>query len=297
MKIRIFEQSIPFSHTPGIRCLLPGTTEVIQAFPAKINEEILAIRGPVKEWTLFQNLEQGKIQVRGISQNELFTKEIAGKQPLTKAKLSFGVHKAQQISRIQERAAPEEFLPFWFALGQYYPSKNLDTLDDCLLSDLQHTDKLHLYQAWKNLFLAGFEEWMIPRLKDEGHHGFGKDPVAGNDAMLLLSAGAALIRQMLVNTPNPETLHILPKLPPELHCGRLLELEIPEIGLLSLEWSKKELKKMVLHPCCTREISLDYPKRIQSFRVLTKRGTSRQTKEKPLKLEKDEVIFFDQFQH
>lgn len=297
MKIRVYEKCNPFSHKPGIRCLIPGTKEIIEAFPAKINDEVLTVRGPMKEWTVYQNLEQGNIQIRGIDQNGYFTKDFGGKQLSSKPKLTFGVHKAQQMERICERAAPEEFLPFWFALGQYYPAADLKSLGDSLLGDLITTDKLHLYQAWKNLFHAGFEGWLIPRLKDEGHHGFSKDPVAGGDPHILLSAGALLIRDMLVRTPDANTVQILPKLPPELHCGRLLDLDIPGVGTLSIEWSKKEIKKMILMPSCTKELVIQHSKKIESFRLSSINGTSRQTIEKPLKIEKDQVIFFDQFHH
>lgn len=302
MKIRIFERFQPFSHVPGIRALLPGTKEVISAYPAKVNEEILPVEGPVKEWTFFQNLERGKIEIRGMAKNGFFSRQIEGTSRLSHAKLSFGVHKAQEMEKIQQRCSPEEFLPFWFALGQYYtdrlvlsPEETLP-LGESLLNGLQTCERTSLYDQWRQVFQAGFDGWMIPRLVDGGFHGFPLPPVTGDDPFLLLTAGVALICRMFV-TANGEMVSILPHLPPEFHCGKLVDLTLPGIGVISLEWSKKEIKKMILHPHTTGEFSLVFPKRTQSYRMTSRHGTSRQTIKNSLKLEKDNCIIFDQFQH
>lgn len=297
MKITVFETCKPFSHQPGIRCLLPGKRDVVQAFPAKINEEVIPVRTPMKEWTVSQNLQQGHVCIRGVDQEGCWTRELAGKAPLRKAKLSFGVHKAQQMERVIERAAPEEFLPFWFALANFYPEFEGEIPAESLLDDLQRSDRTRLYRAWSQLFRAGFEGWMIPRLKDTDYHGFDKDPVSGTDPFVLVTAGVRLLQQMLVDDTTAGVLAILPKLPPELHCGRLIDLALPKIGVLSIEWSKKEIKKVILTPSHSQELQIRFAKQFGSCRVNDGSSTSRQTMEKPLKIEKGNVIYFDQFQH
>ncbi len=297
MKITIFETYKPFSHRPGVRCLLPGTKEIVHAFPAKINGENIPVHTPMKEWTVTQNLQRGTVSVRGVDQQSCWTKEFAGKMPLRGAKLSFGVHKAQQMERIVERAAPEEFLSFWFALANFYPAYEGDIPTNCLLDDLQQCERTHLYKAWSNLFRAGFEGWMIPRVQDSDFHGFGKDPISGNDPFVLVTAGARLLQRMLVDDSQPGVLSILPKLPPELHCGRLVDLELANIGTLAIEWSKKEIKKVILTPSHSQELHIRFAKTFGSCRVRDGHTTSRQTMEKPLKIEKGNVIYFDQFQH
>ena len=296
MKISIFERCNPFSHKPGTRCLIPGTREVVSAFPAKINDEFLDVEGPVKEWTVFQDLERARIQIRGRAKNGMFTREIPGISLPKKAKLSFGAHKAQVMEKVIERCDPAEFLPLWHALAQYYPAEPSKDLGDCLLGDIQHADRLDLFQVWKNLFHAGFSEWMIPRALDEGYHGFAKAPINGNDPFVLFTMGITLIQEMIVRWDGA-ALYILPRIPPELHCGRLVDVHIPGLGMLSVEWSKKEIKKMIVTPEITAEISIVHPKRIQGYRVKSGNSCSRQTIDKPLQIEKDVVLFFDQFQH
>lgn len=296
MKISIFERCTPFSHKPGIRCLIPGTCDTVRAYPVKINDEVLDVEGPVKEWTLFQDLERARIQIRGIGKKGLFTREIDGKKLQKKAKLSFGIHKAQNMEKVVERCDPAEFLPLWFALAQYYPEAKNKDLGHSLLADVQNVDRIELHQAWKNLFQAGFTEWMIPRITDEEFHGLGKPPVAGNDPYQLFSMGASLIQEMFVKWDGA-CLSILPRLPPELHCGRLTDVQIPGLGEIALEWSKKEIKKIILIPEIAGEITVNTPKRIQGYRVKMGNRSSRQTIEKPLQLEKNVALFFDQFQH
>ena len=197
MKIHIFERCNPFSHRPGTRCLIPGTREVIQAYPAKINDERLTVQAPIEEWTLFQDLEQAKVKIRGLTPDGVFTREFSGQQPKSKAKLSFGVHKAQTMNKIVERADPAEFLPLWFALAQHY-SEQAIVEGESLLHDIGTAERLHLHQAWKNLFLAGFSDWMIPQAVDTHFHGFSKPPIAQGDPFQLFSVGHALIRGMFV---------------------------------------------------------------------------------------------------
>ncbi len=296
MKIQIFERCTPFSHKPGISCLIPGTREIIRAFPGKINDDLLEVAGPIKEWTFFQDLERARIQVKGIAQNGVFKKEFSGTPLPSKAKLSFGSHKAQNMNKMVERADPAEFLPLWFALAQYYPDAGTFEAGDSLLNDVKISERLDLYQAWKNLFLSGFSEWMIPRNFDEGYHGFSKPPVMGNDPFQMFTVGAVLIKEMFVKFDGSQ-LCILPRLPPELHCGRLVNLEVPGLGTISIEWSKKEIKKIILNPSVSIDLLIVHPKRIQGCRLKVGNRTSRQTIEKLIKLEKNEVIFFDQFQH
>lgn len=296
MKISIFERFNPFSHKAGVRCLVPGTRQIITAFPAKINDETVDVEAPIKEWTVFQDLERAQVLIRGIGKQGAFTRQISGTKVERKPKLSFGIHKAQNMEKVVERCDPAEFLPLWYALAQHYPSPKVDVLGDSLLGEVQNSDRLQLHLAWKNLFLAGFTEWMIPRATDEGFHGFAKPPIAGGDPFQLFSNGAVIIQEMFVRWDGT-SLYILPRLPPELHCGRLTDLQIPGLGEISLEWSKKEIKKIILTPEINGDLAMIYPKQTQSFRVKTGDRSSRQTIEKPLQLQKNVTLFFDQFQH
>ncbi len=62
MKIEIAARIKPFSHTPGAACALPGSKQILEAYPALIKvagrELKLALTGPVKNFTVEQDLEK-----------------------------------------------------------------------------------------------------------------------------------------------------------------------------------------------------------------------------------------------
>lgn len=82
MQISIAGRLRPYSHTPGTHCVLPGSHLSLQVFPALIRlEELssessfpateirLGIKGPMKEFTVRQDLEAGFVLVWGSTPN------------------------------------------------------------------------------------------------------------------------------------------------------------------------------------------------------------------------------------
>lgn len=78
MKISIAERLKPFSHLPGTTLICPGSSCQLQIFPCLIRiydvchpkphllkELILGIKGPVKQFTICNDLEKGRISVWG----------------------------------------------------------------------------------------------------------------------------------------------------------------------------------------------------------------------------------------
>lgn len=85
MHIDIAQRLRPFSHTPGTRCLLPGTLFVIEIFPCLIRvydlteasldtkaEIPINVKGPVTEFTITLDLERAWIMVEGKSTEGFF---------------------------------------------------------------------------------------------------------------------------------------------------------------------------------------------------------------------------------
>lgn len=75
MRIEIRERIRPYSHTPGMACLLPGTSLKLQIYPALITiedlvtahkEEVtLELDQPMTDFVIIQDLEKGVICVQG----------------------------------------------------------------------------------------------------------------------------------------------------------------------------------------------------------------------------------------
>jgi len=86
MKIVINNKLSPFSHTPGVLFLIPGTTWALRSYPSKLafmNLESsdtchidLDVLGPVKNFTCTQDLDKGKVYVYGTEKRGYFRFEI-----------------------------------------------------------------------------------------------------------------------------------------------------------------------------------------------------------------------------
>ena len=251
MKISIAKRFKPFSHTPGVKLLLPGTDQLFQVFPAKIvadGKEIpLDIKGPVKNFTVEQDLERGQIRIFGQALSgyyEKIFKAPAYEKP--KERLSLGVHKALDWDLVKRRHSMAEILPIWHFLGQVTPEKPSHREGTAALLD----------RSLEHLFLAGFEGILSPRLIDTDEQGFDLKQPEDSDPLVLLTEGARIIRNLFLQE-REDVFHILPSLPKEFHCGRLTTPSI------DMEWSKHKLRKLIVRT--SKQLLL--PKEIKRFRL------------------------------
>lgn len=76
MRIKIAERLHPFSHTPGVSCIVPNTSVEVQVFPVLLRfkdldssmqqtEYKLDLKGPVRNFTVVQDLEKMCVRVFG----------------------------------------------------------------------------------------------------------------------------------------------------------------------------------------------------------------------------------------
>lgn len=319
MQIKIAERLRPYSHIPGTYCILPGSSRRLQVFPAfirvhdlagphpkLIEETALDIQGPVKDFTVLQDLEKGIIKVWGHAAKGFFRNEYAVPSPSNSPsidRLSLGWHKAQDWSAMQERKAMEEIFPIWFRLGQntpHYPSKPAGTiflLEKCR-QIIQERKTTEIIQAFRNLFLCGFEGMLSPRLKDEQHQGFELPPLDTEASPLfLLSEGAKLIRSLFFKQ-NEQSISILPALPPEFHCGRLVNVSCAGLGILDMEWSKKTIRRMIFHAHRDSEIVFVFRANLKKFRLRENAyDQGRWTAcDEQIKIQSGNTYFLDNFQ-
>lgn len=286
--IRIASRLRPFSHLPGASCLIPGTGIEVEAFPALIRlknsgKEIpLEIKGPLKQFTLMQDLERGCVTVFSeqyrlhvLPNGEITDQKNPPLPPIkNQERLSLGSHKKQEWEGIKRRLDPCEFFPLWFRLGFSLelpprPEGNVGMfglLAECREAIEAHTPE-RIIPAFQKLFLAGFRGILVPRLRDDEHQGIVIDnAIAPTSALYLLQEGAALIRSLFLVSSGNE-LAILPNLPPELFAGRMLNLACPGFGELDLEWTKKTIRQIEFRAACDGELHLRFPSAIRTFRL------------------------------
>lgn len=293
MRITIGQRLRPYSHLPGTYLLLPGTTTRMQVFPTRVIYEDLSgpfpkhiktvdypHTGPVRDFTVQQDLERGRVLVWGHAQAGHFKTFEEGSAPKVIERLSLGSHKAQDMAFIVRRLNFQEIFPLWFQLGQMLPplvegpfGGTLALLEPCTKAITSRSPETIL-APFETLYRAGFEGIMSPRLQDNEHQGLGVPEASEESAtpLLLLVKGYSLIRSLFVQFSGNQ-LSLLPALPPQFHAGRLLDVQLPGLGTLDLEWSKKEVRRCVIRCEQSAEFILN-SKNHKSYRINKKENHS-----------------------
>ncbi len=317
LKITIAERLKPFCRQPGTSCVIPWSPWKVEAFPAVLKFENLitgqkqdhrlAWKGPVLDFTLELDLERGVAWVYGhtadgyrklcIEMTDAGIRiEKKPKNPTRSLeRLSLGMNKALDWELVRRRHNMAEILPVWFRLGQMVPevaAKKVGTA--ALLQECEKTDATKLLLT---IFLAGFEGILIPRLSDTEHQGIMKEGHFTESPLVLLTEGAKYIRALFFQETE-KVWNFLPCLSPEFHAGRFIQLETKLKDKIDFEWSKKLLKKVIIHPEEKREILICLPKPLKSCRLrtsLNQKG-SRHLLEQPVLLDPSQTVFLDRFE-
>lgn len=178
-------------------------------------------------------------------------KEILPAYPMpTIDRLSLGSHKSQDWELVRRRGDFADIFPLWHRLGQLLPLfeggqsvGTLSLLGGCRQALAANAPE-HILEPFEKLFLAGFEGILSPRLFDTDNQGIVAASFSEENQtspLELLSRGAALIRTMFVQC-NENIVHLLPSLPAEFHCGRLIDVACADAGTLNIEWTKKAVR-------------------------------------------------------
>jgi len=303
MIIKIAEKLRPFTHQPGMKVPLPGSKWILQVFPTLIKvfdgKEVvqdwpLDVQGPVKDFTVQLDLVKGCVHVFGQAQNGSFRKTVyPGESGISFApteasksveRLSLGSHKSQNWLGVTRRGDLKEILPVWFQLGQMISRIDQDSSGGTF--SLLKPDVESLTRLW----LAGFEGLMTPRIEDTDLQGFNLPPVDPSLSPLpLLSDGWKVIRSLFF---KEETLAILPHVPKEFHCGRLIGLQTHNKLTINIEWSKKQLRRMEVMSQEDSALKLLFPKELKSYRIEKEKRIST---DNFLELEKGKWYILDNF--
>lgn len=341
MKIEIRERLRPFSHLPGTACLVPGSSLAVEVFPALLRIKELNsfettdahfdLKGPVKDFTVIQDLEKGEIAVfgktpRGFmryrlnylphSKSVLFSDpqgisivKISGTRLKTAAeeaifsipdieRLSFGMHKALDWELVKRRSDLSEILPIWHRLGKVVPYEkkelSTDTLLEAFRNSVRNREKSLALEILTALFQTGFYGIFVPQNTDKFFQGFDLPPLSEKDSPLALLAE---VSELLLNCFlkfQENQLSILPLLLPKFVHGKFCNMKLKDLGVIDLEWSKGKPRRLVLEPACSQNISFIFPKNISQAR--RGKGIFLRNGEE-VKLEKGEKLYLDRFEH
>ncbi len=352
MRIAVAERLRPFSHIPGTCFLLPGSSLRFQAFPALLRIHDLAekeprfiaeipldVTGPVKDFTIMQDLEKGLLRIWGHTAKGFMRYRISarpespegfaiamekfpddmtnhseyGNAPSTYIppsidRLSLGSQKAQDWNLMLRRRDLAEILPLWFRLGQLIPNAAQSIAEGTAMllqfcrKSIESQKRVEICSAFNDLFSAGFECGLSPRLIDEQHQGYHLPPLtiknaAGGSPLSLLTEGASLIRQLFVQFQDLH-IHVLPVLPPDFHCGRLIQTQCGTAGVMDLEWSKHLTRRMTFTAQIEGQLQFHFQKELRRFRLRRNQQDRGQTINcnEPIDVHAGESYYFDRFE-
>lgn len=285
LKIKIAERLRPYSHVPGTRCILPGSEIELEIFPALIrayqNQQLLSetrvdVQGPLDNFTVQLDLEKGGVRVFARGALDYFIRAAEGVPFVIEKKgsslwqkkstLSLGCHKAQDFALIKRRCDLTEVLPHWHRLGINLHPQGKRPVGGAatFLEQLRTCDKMEVVPLLKNLFRAGFSGILSPRLNDEEHQGFQLPPGVGSP-LFLLSEGARFIEELFIKVEGAKV-SLLPRLPPDFHAGRFIDLDVG-FGTINFEWSKKLLEKVIFTANSEQNIEFYFQKALKSCRL------------------------------
>jgi hypothetical protein len=221
-------------------------------------------------------------------------------------RLSLGNHKAQDWELIKRRLNLAEILPLWHRLGQLVPQMSASGSTDGTLALLEACrqsfsgEKPELAQHhWFNLIRGGFTSLLAPQLEDSDYQGLIPAlPLTSLEVspLVLLTEGASLIRRLFFHQQQNQLI-ILPYLLPSLPCGRLLNVALAGGGWISLEWTKKTIRRLILYSEQDQEVSFKFRSHVRSYRLRQhlKNQGERKDCSSSLSLKKNCHYFFDNF--
>lgn len=301
--IEIGERFKPFTLVSGTPLLLPGSSLEFRIYPTRLFVQDLHsnwktqmerhVKKPQTHIVITQNLERGWIEVKsdkaykinaaegGFRVGEEFVASPGIYKCLpSKERLSFGVHKKQDIDLMKRRRDLREMLPFWFLLGNQLPE----------MPGSGGTLSLALQDA----LIAGFSGLFRPHLEDVHFFGFTLPEIAaGTSPLSLLSQGAKKIREMFVRS-SENTITLLPKLV----SARLIHTPVLKgKAELSFEWSKHQPFRVMITAHEAVSFTLRTPLEIKEFRV---RNSVRERgkvvlREEVFSLQQGQTIYMDRF--
>ena len=198
--------------------------------------------------------------------------------PMQAEKIHFGCHKTQDWALIKRRNRLAEIIPMWLRLGHTMPTQlplagGGPSAWLCSLEELiAERDRVRVGPAILHLFRGFFEGMLVPRSGDVEHWGY--DELASREGALssplfLLGKGAKLLRSLFLQVRSDQVCAVLPCLPIALHAGRLINAQAHGRLGMDLEWSKKQVRRMILSPTEDCALQLQFFSKERSFRVRT----------------------------
>lgn len=323
---------VPGSH--WVCRIYPAKVSFFSFETREAGEVSLPVQGPVKNFHVQANLERGRLEVSGLASQgffRFFLSSQKGKLLLERKKgeissmslcqsgdlvcginhdvqpierklpaLSLGIHKKQDWAFIARRCDPKEFLPFWLRWSYWVPpTVREDSVDEVnpLLQELMGASPDDAFCLLQRVFLGCFYGMFIPQKDDGGLALVPEGQEFQNNLLRTLHLGAQYIESRFF-LEEEGGFYLLPFLPKEFHAGRYLRFLSSQGDQVSIEWSKKKIKRVFFSCAKTRWIQWR-TKASQTVCRLSRKGERQESEQvlikKPLLFEAGKDYCLDNF--
>jgi hypothetical protein len=322
---------LPFSHEPGMHCMLPGSTLSCQIFPSKIcvydqqkqkpqlvAEYLFLDLGPLEEFTVTQNLEKGGIFVSGFTFNQYLQYQVVPAREEKKIALSFikvpkpltllysenSVTTSIKIEKGIPRekyvfTKPQERLFLGNTKAQKWPyvwfRQDLREILPHVYAISQTIPGKQFetkIEDLKEFLLTAFCDMLIPQLSDTKFLGYPTRVFPEDIVPVdILHSSFYAIRRLFFKEEGAN-FFLLPALLP-LFCSGMLSKVKTEAGhLVSIEWTRSSPRRVWIEAKSDDGIYCLLPKQSKTFRFGSKRLVSGSL----LELKKDRIYLLDRFE-
>lgn len=343
MKIQIQDRLRPFSHSPGHAVILPKTNLTLKAYPSALllyeNEKsylefvIKGLTGPLKGFTVQQDLEACKVYIYGEAKEGYFRLSIqarsnsawlifektppkgifvsdtlyqSGDQLELKShivmkdlnqpqRLFLGSSKKKEAESIRKRKDLKEILPLWHRLGCLTPFQKPMPFQNHLQEVIKKNQPQKVYDLLYEVYLGHLSSGLVPRAEDEEKQGLST--FEGIDSGLL-PVGADCIESLFF-LETPGTFEILPCLLPSFVSGKFIGLETQNGCKIQFEWTKSKLRRLVIESNVDQSLELIFPSYVKSFRLRKAlrgdKGRVIDVSDAEIRINRNKAIYLDLF--
>jgi hypothetical protein len=171
-------------------------------------------------------------------------------------RLFLGVNKDPNLDRMLERQDPLEILPMWFQLASpvVIPEIGPSLLGN-LVNIIKEKDRANILEAFLVYFRAGMKGYFVPQSKDVLYLGYGRPIPENMPSQLIHGIIASLMRSLFLQQEG-STLSLLPCLPKGALSGHLLRERLSSSSLISLEWRKQVIRRVLIHAYADEELTI-----------------------------------------
>lgn len=329
--ITIMNRFTPFTNSPGVGMLLPGSPYVIKAFPTRIeitrgkekHTVILSLTGPVEKFTTLQNQEKNRVEIFGQAQEGFFFFYLSHQGE----KLTLTLHRGKSVEgslagkpftlrkgesleiSVEGAVKPQihvERLSLginkelnWQAVEKRFDLKEMLPLLFFLGQKYPASKKLTLEKEkeYQLAIQAYFDGLLTPQTEDSKFLGLPIQALASSMTKEeIVASFYASIRSLFFQEKEGK-IYLLPHLWPSLPSGRILSLQ-SSYGEIDIEWTKKKLRRVHLRAVKSGEISFVWPKEIASYRLkrhVKERGMT-YTRENTIIVQAGHAYLLDRFE-